>query len=60
MAEPHVTMTVKQQSFISTNITIVVIHSVQNGRNMLLNYILHPYDMIIERSAYEKKHDENR
>ena len=43
------------QSFIPTNITIAVIHSVQNCRNMVVNYVLHPYDIIVERYAYEKR-----
>ena len=55
MTEPHVAMTAKQQSFISTNITMVVIHSVQNYRHMVINYVLHPYDIIRERYANEKR-----
>ena len=39
----------------STNITIVVIHSVQNCRNMLVNYVLHSHDIILERYAYKKR-----
>ena len=55
MTEPHVAMTAKQQSFIYTNITVVVIHSVRNCRNMVVNYVLHPYDIIMEQYAYEKR-----
>ena len=53
MTESHVAMTGKQQSFISTNITTVVIHSIQNCRNMLVNYVLHSQDIITERYAYK-------
>ena len=59
MTEPHVAMTAKQQSFVSTNITIVVIHSIQNCRNVVVNYVLHPYDIIMERYAYKKTQDGN-
>ena len=38
----------------STNITIVIIHSIQNCRNMLVNYVLHSHDIIMERYAYKK------
>ena len=55
MAEPHVAMTAKQQSFMSTNITIVVIHSIQNCRNMLVTYVLRSHDIIMERYAYKKR-----
>ena len=54
MTEPHVAMPAKQQSFVSTNITIIVIHPVQNCRNMVVNYVLHPHDIIMERYAYKK------
>ena len=53
MTEPHVAMPAKQQSFVSTNITIIVIHPVQNCRNMVVNYVLHPHDIIMERYAYK-------
>ena len=39
----------------STNITIVIIHSIQNCRNMLVNYVLHSHDIIMERYAYKKR-----
>ena len=55
MTESHVAMTAKKQSFISTNITIVVIQSIQNCRNMLVNYVLHSHDIIMERYAYKKR-----
>ena len=55
MTESHVAMTAKQQSFISTNITIVVIHSIQNCRNMLVKYVLHSHDIIKERYVYKKR-----
>ena len=53
MTEPHVAMTAKQQSFISTNITIVVIHYIQNCRIMLVSYVLHSHDIIMEWYAYK-------
>ena len=55
MTEPHVAMTAKQLSFISTNITIVVIHSIQNCRYVVVNYVSHPYDIIMERYAYKQR-----
>ena len=54
MTESHLAMTSKQQSFISTNITIVFIHSVQNCRNMIINYVLHPYDMLTKNAEWKR------
>ena len=41
--------------YISTNITIAVKHSVQHCRYIEVIYVLHPYDIIMERYAYKKR-----